>query len=97
MPNEQDMSFQSQYQPVSRKIGGLFSGPGRRLYDIPTHAPIQEAAKYPLLFSALGNLVQGRNTNAFNPIEAEARHKFHNETIPTIAERFVVAQGRGTR
>lgn len=88
MPTEAEQGFGKQFEPWSRKIGGLFSGPGRQLYDIPTHAPIQEAAKYPLLFGALQNLMGGRNTNAFNPIEERARNQFNTQTVPSIAQRF---------
>lgn len=88
MATENEQSWSQQFRPFSTKVGGLFSGPGRQLYDISTHAPIQEAAKYPLLFSALSNLVGGRNTNAFNPIEDRARKQFQTQTVPSIAQRF---------
>lgn len=64
-------------------------GPGRQIYQLPTTGAPQQAIQYPLLFKALSNLTGGRNTNAFNPIEARARQQFQNTTIPSIAERFV--------
>jgi hypothetical protein len=64
-------------------------GPGRQIYQLPTTGAPQQAIQYPLLFKSLTNLIGGRNTNAFNPIEAHARRQFQNTTIPSIAERFV--------
>ena len=83
---DQTNDWGQQFRSPISKIGGIFSGPGRQLYDIPTHAPVQELAKYPLFAKALGNLVGGRQTAPFNP--AYARQKFERETVPSIAQRF---------
>ncbi len=72
-------------------VNGLRSigeGPGRQIYQLPTAGAGQQAIQYPLLFKALGNLTAGRNTDAFNPIEANAMRKFHGDVVPSIAQRF---------
>jgi hypothetical protein len=69
-------------------LKSIGEGPGRQIYQLPTAGAGQQALQYPLLAKALGNLVQGRNTEAFNPIEQNTMRQFHQETIPSIAQRF---------
>lgn len=64
-----------------------------KMQQLPLYSPQQQAAQSQLLQMALQGLQNP--TAGFEPIAAQARKQFQENTIPSLAERFTAFGGQG--